>query len=556
MQDAGKAAGVRNSYPRGRRGGGRAGAFSLNRLFEPDWCEQMAIRLGAPAEAAGAASSDGGNRLLPRFLATPMGRIAAGIALLGALRVVLGAVLPLSFDEAYYWLWSRHLAAGYFDHPPAIAFAIRLGTALVGDSAFAVRLVPLLASFAASWAVWRSADILLEDKRQAALACLYFNLTLMVAAETMAATPDAMALAASAFVLWALAKLIESGEGRWWLAVGAFGGLCLLSKYTGFFLGAGVLAWLIAMPQGRRWLASPWPYAGAILALAIFAPVIGWNAAHDWASFRFQFGRVESGGLAPRFLVEFALGQLALASPFILVLGAAGFVRASRIGAAARPVGLAAALIWPAAAYFVVHATHDRVQGNWPSFVYPPFALLAAFAAAEEWPGRIAGPVLAAARKLAVPTAALILALVYAQAFFAVVPSRDPVARLTAVGFAPVARAIERLARDEGALGVATTSYATTSWLAFYLKPGLPVIQLNESYRWLDAPAPDACVAQGTLIFVMLHPKTGGLPAVVNNFARVRFLAQIERRRRGALIERYDVYRVSGWRGAFPGRAP
>jgi len=36
-------------------------------------------------------------------------------------RLIIAALVPLHPDEAYYWEWSRHLAAGYFDHPPAIA---------------------------------------------------------------------------------------------------------------------------------------------------------------------------------------------------------------------------------------------------------------------------------------------------------------------------------------------------------------------------------------------------------------------------------------------------
>ena len=61
------------------------------------------------------------------------------IGILIALRFVAGAVLPLSADEAYYWLWSKHLAAGYYDHPPAIAFLIRAGVTLFGDTSFGVR---------------------------------------------------------------------------------------------------------------------------------------------------------------------------------------------------------------------------------------------------------------------------------------------------------------------------------------------------------------------------------------------------------------------------------
>jgi 4-amino-4-deoxy-L-arabinose transferase-like glycosyltransferase len=65
----------------------------------------------------------------------------AAIGILIALRFVAAAVLPLSADEAYYWLWSRHLSAGYFDHPPAIAWCIRFGTLLFGDTSFGVRFV-------------------------------------------------------------------------------------------------------------------------------------------------------------------------------------------------------------------------------------------------------------------------------------------------------------------------------------------------------------------------------------------------------------------------------
>ena len=61
------------------------------------------------------------------------------IAALIVLRAVMAGLLPLSADEAYYWLWSRHLAAGYYDHPPAIAFVIRFGTFLFGDNEFGVR---------------------------------------------------------------------------------------------------------------------------------------------------------------------------------------------------------------------------------------------------------------------------------------------------------------------------------------------------------------------------------------------------------------------------------
>ena len=61
-----------------------------------------------------------------------------------ALRLVAAAVTPLTFDEAYYWIWSNNLASGYYDHPPAVALVIRLGTMIAGDTEFGVRLASIL----------------------------------------------------------------------------------------------------------------------------------------------------------------------------------------------------------------------------------------------------------------------------------------------------------------------------------------------------------------------------------------------------------------------------
>ena len=149
--------------------------------------------------------------------------IALAVAALIALRFAVAAILPLSFDEAYYWLWSKHLALSYYDHPPVIAYAIRAGTLLFGDTAFGVRFVPLLFSAGASWVVWRGGAILFESEQAGALSTLFFNLTLMATVETMTATPDAPLMFAAALFLLALAKLRETDDGRWWLAVGAAG---------------------------------------------------------------------------------------------------------------------------------------------------------------------------------------------------------------------------------------------------------------------------------------------------------------------------------------------
>ena len=256
------------------------------------------------------------------------GRLARNTALtvlaLVALRLVAAAWTPLTFDEAYYWMWSQHLAGGYYDHPPAVAYVIRAGTMILGDTELGVRLVSILLALPMSFAVYRAAAILFGGIRVAATATILLNVTLMAAVGTLIVTPDAPLLVASSFVLFYLAKVLETGRGAWWLAVGAAVGAALLSKYTALFFGPAILIWLVAVPKLRRWLISPWPYLGGLVALAVFAPVILWNADHQWVSFLKQFGRARIENFNPVFLGELIPTQFAFATPLVFILGAMG----------------------------------------------------------------------------------------------------------------------------------------------------------------------------------------------------------------------------------------
>jgi 4-amino-4-deoxy-L-arabinose transferase-like glycosyltransferase len=422
------------------------------------------------------------------------------IAVLLAWRIVMAAILPLSADEAYYLLWSRHLQAGYFDHPPAIAFLIRAGTALLGTTPLGVRLLGLPLSLLATWFVWRTAAMLLKDEsaspareahggarssacdakggggeEKAAWAAVLFNLTLMANVELLAATPDLPSIVTVAAFLWALAKVRTRGEGHWWLAVGAAAGLSLLSKYSMLFVGLGTAVWLLADKRGRAWLKTPWPWAGALLALAVFAPNLLWQARHDWMTFAFQFGRIDRGALTGRYLVEFAGAQLGLATPLILVLAAMGWWRARRPGGDCFALFV---IVGVTLLYFLQHALHDRVQGNWPCFLYPALAVLAADARAPRWLSWSAAPV----------AGAMLLAL-YLQAALGIVPLKhDPVARLLARDFPAAAQSVADSVPDGAVL---TTDYETTALLRYY-QPRLPVIQLNEPWRydWAKPPSP------------------------------------------------------------------
>src|SRR3981189_1763918 len=92
------------------------------------------------------------------------------VAALVVLRLVAAAWTPLTFDEAYYWMWSKHLAGGYYDHPPGVAVVIRLGTMIAGDTELGVRLVSILLALPMSWAVYQATSVLFGGRRGAGTA--------------------------------------------------------------------------------------------------------------------------------------------------------------------------------------------------------------------------------------------------------------------------------------------------------------------------------------------------------------------------------------------------
>ncbi|GAA0551327.1 4-amino-4-deoxy-L-arabinose transferase-like glycosyltransferase [Rhizomicrobium palustre] len=473
----------------------------------------------------------------------------AGLLVLFALRLLAGALLPLSADEAYYWLWARHLAAGYFDHPPAIAYLIAAGTSLFGQSEFGVRIGGILLSALTTALVWDTARVLTGDQKIANFAALAFNLSLMTTVEMLVATPDTPQMATAAAFFWTLAKLAETGNGRWWLAVGIAAGLGLLSKYSTLFLGAGALVWLIASPPMRRWLASPWPYAGGVLAFLIFTPNLLWNAQHGWATFAFQFGRIGAHQLSAKYIFEFIGAEALLATPFLLALGLLALTTTNRRD---KGSALMASLFWPSVAYFFLHALHDRVQGNWPCYLIPILSVAAAKAFFQQnWTGWRA-PVAKWSARLALPVAAVLVFIGYAQALLGVIPfgRKDPLARLLAVGLPDVVQKLDAVKSQNGASAIITSDYATTAWLSFYSP--LPIIHVGEDYRWLQSQ-PARII--GPVLYVAedrrdLHDRA------VSCFGKAEQLPTIDRLRKGVAIAHYVVYRLDGGAGQPCGRMP
>lgn len=235
---------------------------------------------------------------------SPVFRIVVATTLL---RLAFAATTGLGVDESYMVTAGRVLSVGYFDHPPA-SWWLSWGAAHLfhTEAPWAVRL-PFILLFATSQIlVWRI-GCLVADQRAGYWAVAALNLSPVFGVTTgtwvLPDGPlDAALLGAALCLLRALPAIGRKALG-WWVATGLCAGLALFSKYSAILTMSGALFYLLDSPRHRHWLARPQFYLAAALALAVFSPVLIWNAMHGWASFAFQGDRAE--GLRFRPLVPF-----------------------------------------------------------------------------------------------------------------------------------------------------------------------------------------------------------------------------------------------------------
>jgi len=402
----------------------------------------------------------------------------AGLLGFAILWAVAAAGIGLAADEAYYWTWSKSLQWGYFDHAPMVAWLIRAGTTVFGDTAFGVRVLGLVSMLIAALALRRTVYVL-SDKNAANLAAIVFCAVPMVSGNAVIITPDAPAMLFWSLALWALAERLASGNRHWWLVVGLCAGLGLLSKYNVLFLGAGLVLCIATSKELRRDVFSWQLWLGGIIAIILFMPVVVWNANHEWVSFIKQMGRIgRAKGYDPRFFPELLGAVFLLFHPVAIVMAVIAVARyfKARDFELSQAAHLAFTTSLPLMLYMAWHAQFARVEGNWP--------------------------------------APLCFALVLALA-----PLLDT-----------FGTDVLELASREKTLWIATSNYGTTASLrwAFRNAPqSLPIIQLTDRRRYTFESIPDALLLSQPALFIETTRFDSG--SLADRFTQIEPLAPMMR---------------------------
>ena len=472
------------------------------------------------------------------------------------LRMIYASAIELRTDEAYYWTWSKEAALSFLDHPPMIAWFIRFGTAIFGDTDLGVRFGGIVAMLITQLLLADIVRRVTHDWRAMVLAVLMMEAALYYGLLMAKVSPDIALIPFATAMVWALVRLAESNDERWWLAAGVFAGLSLLSKFTVALLLPAILAFMFVPRWRGRWLWSPYPYLSVLIAFVLFLPVLIWNMQHDWASFRFQFVRAAATHeLSLRTLGEFIGLQFGLVGFVLLPVVLIGVALTARRGYRqldAVAILLSTAVIFPFL-YFLWKSLGLRVGDTWPTFIWPfgiaATAINLSTMGKEHRPESLIRSSFWWARVAIGSGIAFVVAVFfyYVAAPWNFIGRTDPVGG--EAGYRPVIERVEAQLQKTGATWIATTDYRTYSMLRWFLGDRVPVIQINERGRYLGFREPDMnLVRDHAGLYVALEPyESPGMPLWASVPAGREPLERVDRIWRGIVMDTYALQKFTGW---------
>jgi hypothetical protein len=499
---------------------------------------------------------------LPRTRWSYAQKAALVIALLAFFRLFLAFGLELGNDEAYYWMYSQHLKSNYFDHPPLVAFLIRIFT-LNGllQGAGWLRLGAVACSALSAWFLFNAVATLHSARAGFYASVLYgasFYAALTAGVYIM---PDSPQMVFWTAALWQLAR-ISGNEKAWssWLLFGLAAGAAIMSKVHGAFLWTGLGAYILL--RQRDWLRLPQLYAAAAITLLLISPILTWNIQNDFITYRFHSRRVTVDHFDLRFsyVIKEAIGQLLFNNPVNVTLIALGLAGWKRLPGESR--GALSLFCWialPHAGFLLlVSLFRDTTLPHWSGPAYVSLLPLAAIGLAGRHKGRFLPRAVPAAAGLYVAT---LLAWFFIVHFFPGTYGRKDAQELGTgdisldqYGWEDAGKAFAGIYAKERAAGridAGTPVVAAYWWGAhieyYFCRPaGIPFRAVGplpdiREYHWRNALYENK-VSSEVALCILASDEHYGLPS---NYRKAQALYRIEIFRGGRPAHTFTVYRLT-----------
>lgn len=487
-------------------------------------------------------------------------------------RGAIAYFLPPGFDEAYYFLYTRHLDWSYFDHPLAVAFSTGAGVWITGVvSPLTIRIGALMLFTGSLWLLYETGRWLFGP-RAGWLSCAVASLSplLFLTVGTLTAPDNALIFCWSLALYLCAREFFPHGRGTYQptakITLIAFViGLACLSKYHGFLLGLSLVLFCWCSGRYRRALRSKWMGLGVAAFCLCLLPILYWNSGHEWISFRFQLSDRFTGRVADYSLTNLLgvfLAEVGFLFPTIgLPLWWVGLkTLLSQFQSERQPE--VSFVLWcslPVAVGFTLLGGLTPIYPAWPVPGLWGLTLLLGHAAAR-WPRPqvrrwLTGSELAVGILLLFALAHITLGTLQKPGKYAllggfIAPQQDPSTELIDT------RQLRQqlIQSDEFQVAIATTDFIVTPefWLSGYVAMALPssvqlsVTSFTQDPRgqafWFDSQ--DWLGKDALFISIADFSQEAAVAALAPYFQSVTPMTQLTTQRGGAITKTFYLYRA------------
>ncbi|MHB8960460.1 MAG: glycosyltransferase family 39 protein [Candidatus Limnocylindrales bacterium] len=467
-----------------------------------------------------------------------------------AVLLVLAPAYGFHRDELYFILAGRHPDFGYVDQPPLTPILSALAVSLFGLQPLSLRVLPALCVGACIVVTALLAREARGGRAAQVLAAVTAGVSGYLAAGHLDVTATYDLLVWALLLLLSAKILLGSGGGRLWVLVGVVAGIGLENKQTSLFLLAGLVVAILL--ERRDLVRTRWPWVAGLIALAVWAPNLWWQAAHGFP--QLEMARSIAGD-ATKNRVLFLPQLLLVAGPFTFPVAVAGLVRLLRGPdiRPLRPLGTAAVVV-----LLLVFASGGKSYYAVGSL---PILLGAGAVSLVRWLGRSGGGL--SWRSALLSAATVGTAVVIAVLALPVLPpatlARTPIPDIypenaEQVGWHTLARDVDGVvatlpAQRRATAIVLTANYGEAGAVALLGSSGLPVYSGHNSLWTWGPPPPDADTV--VLVGRWSSPSWNGVLSACQTAAVVDNGLGLANQEQGAPIA---VCRADGqlWSGAWP----
>src|SRR5205814_3502587 len=260
-------------------------------------------------------------------------------------------------DEAYYWVYSKFLSWGYFDHPPMVAVLIKIGYGLFHNE-LGVRLLFALLNVLSLLVI----ETIIEKKNILLFYVIVLSLAILQLSG-FSAVPDTPLIFFTALFFLCYKRFLQISSLPNTFMLGLVTAALLYSKYH------AVLIIFFVLLSNFKLLTRYQTYLAGLIALLFFAPHLWWQYQHQWVSFRYHLFESNVNPYKISYTLEYLAGQVLLAGPIagVFLLPAAFLCRSKDFLQRGLKFALAGIYI-----FFLLSSFRGRVEANWTSPIIVP----------------------------------------------------------------------------------------------------------------------------------------------------------------------------------------